>query len=142
MLEVNEFYEWHLLIPADNSKPLRFVKIRLRNHNHLDLDDLYDVLGCSWIETVNCRDRIMLLVDEVGKCYDESKAVNWRASIFYPGSYYGDMIVGDALIGCRDLRMQDHGVIDFDFCELPQDLFERICRVLNVDPKKVLKCAE
>lgn len=138
---MNEFYEWHLLIPADNSKPLRFVKIGVTHGNRFDLNDLRDALGCSWLETVSCPNGIMLLVDEAGKCYDEPKKINIRASIFYPGSYHGEMIVGDALVGHRALRDVGDEVV-YDFCPLTPVLFTSICRLLNMDPKKVLKCAK
>ena len=138
---MSKMYEWHLLIPADDRKPLRFVKIGLTHGNHLNLNDLHDALNCSWIENVACRDGFMLLVDEVGKCYDKPKPVNSRASIFYLGSYYGDVIVGDALIGHRAIRVVDDDPV-FDFCPLTPVLFAGICRLLNEDPKKVLKCAK
>ena len=44
----------------------------------------------------------VLIVDEVGKCKGEwYHLINWRASEFYNGTFYGDPIVGDVVLCAR-----------------------------------------
>ena len=42
---------------------------------------------------------LLMLVDDMGKVSDPPKRINPLASMFYPGTNYGDPIVGDVLLG-------------------------------------------
>lgn len=62
------------------------------------LDKCHELLECECIEVVSINRTDVLIVDESGKLKD--KEVNAIASCFYPGTDYGDPIVGHALL-CR-----------------------------------------
>ena len=62
------------------------------------LDKCYEFLECEFIEVVSINRTDVLIVDDSGKLKD--KEVNAIASCFYPGTVYGDPIVGHALL-CR-----------------------------------------
>lgn len=70
--------------------------LQLEDHDDL-LDQAHLIIGCSGVEFVHCGPFI-ILVDDVG-ALDPPKPVNDVASILYPGSDYGDMIHGVAIIG-------------------------------------------
>ena len=60
---------------------------------------VHEFIDCDIFEIVylsNYGDLVMI-VDESGKLYD--KRVNPLASLLYPGTVYGDYIVGDVLLG-------------------------------------------
>lgn len=79
------------------------------------LEDLYEAIGCDFIEIVRIRNpinghQICMVVDESGKL--KGKRINLRASLLYANGY--DYIAGDAII-C-DEGMTDDGpdLIKFD----------------------------
>ena len=69
--------------------------LQLEDHDDL-LDQAYEIIGCRGVEFVHCGLYIML-VDDVGAICNEP--VNDVASTLYPGSDFGDMIHGVAIIG-------------------------------------------
>ena len=71
--------------------------LQLEDHDDL-LDQAHQIIGCRGVEFVYCGSYIML-VDEVGAICDPPKPVNDVASTLYPGSDFGDMIHGVAIIG-------------------------------------------
>ena len=62
-------------------------------------DSVHKLINCSIYELVHLPGDFYLIIDELGKCYDVPKAVNIKASMLYPGTSYGDCIVGDVLVG-------------------------------------------
>ena len=70
--------------------------LQLEDHDDL-LDQAYEIIGCRGVEFVHCGLHIML-VDDVG-ALDPPKPINDVASALYPGSDFGDMIHGVAIIG-------------------------------------------
>lgn len=68
-------------------------------------ENAYKLVDCESFELVSIREKFYFVVDELGKVRENPKPVNPKASLFYPGSLHGDMIVGDVLIG-------KHGYVD------------------------------
>lgn len=71
--------------------------LQLEDHDDL-LDQAHQIIGCRGVEFVRCGSYIML-IDEVGPVYHPPLPVNGVASTLYPGSDFGDMIHGTAIIG-------------------------------------------
>ena len=61
-------------------------------------DTIQSIIKCEWIECVHLGS-IILMVDELGKLYETPKPINPGCSFIYPGTPYGDPIVGDVVIG-------------------------------------------
>lgn len=73
--------------------------LQLEDHDDL-LDQAYEIIGCRGVDFVYCGLYIMLVDDEGAIC-NPPKPVNDVASTLYPGSDFGDMIHGTAIIGKR-----------------------------------------
>ena len=83
----------YLYVKVDGS--VSRVEIPSSNFNA----EVHKYIDCSIYELVRVPGNYYLIVDENGKMYDEPKPVNIKASMLYPGTPYGDPIVGDVLIG-------------------------------------------
>ena len=81
-----------LLVRADNTCSIL----------EIEQSELFDIIrpiiDCDWIETVHIGS-IILMVDELGKLHPIPKPINPGCSMIYPGTPYGDPIVGDVVIG-------------------------------------------
>ena len=84
--------EEFLVVPVSGSPYV----LQLEDHDDL-LDQAHQIIGCWGVEFVHCG-RYIMLVDDVG-ALDPSKPFNYVASTLYPGSEFGDMIYGVAVIG-------------------------------------------
>ena len=87
--------EKFLFIPVDG--PMQVVEADASNRVSF-FCQVEEMLECDWLEFVHCGE-YFLIVDEVGKICEPPKVVNKRASCLYPGSDFGDMIHGVAIIG-------------------------------------------
>ena len=87
--------EKYILLKVDGS--FEIVEIE----HEILFDTTKNLINCSSVETVSLHllGNIYLLVDELGNCYDESKPMNILASMLYPGTPHGDVIVGDVVVG-------------------------------------------
>ena len=83
----------YLYVKADGS--VSQVDVPHKNFN----DNVHKLIDCSIYELVHVPGDFYLVVDESGKILDVPKPVNIKASMLYPGTPYGDPIVGDVLIG-------------------------------------------
>ena len=90
-------------------------------------DRVHELVGCEYFELVGFKDGFYFVVDELGKCYDEPKPVNKKASLFYTGFIHGDFIVGDVLIG-------KHGYVEGepDIVGLSEDELKHFEKILSV----------
>ena len=86
--------EKYILLSVDGSFDIIDIE-----HDVL-FDTVKSFIDCKYIETVSLvlLGNIYLLVDELGKCYDEPKPMNLLASMLYPGTAHGDVIVGDVVV--------------------------------------------
>lgn len=57
-------------------------------------------IGCDWLEHVTLPYGFCCVVDEVGKLKEPQQPLNPLASLFYPGTKYGDPLVGPVVF-CR-----------------------------------------
>lgn len=57
-------------------------------------DSFRNAIGCDWLEKVTLPYGFNIVVDECGKIKQNPQPLNLLASRFYPGSLYGDPIVG------------------------------------------------
>ena len=103
-------------IPYDVSKPCTVHDIADRTDDSVEasgrvLDDIKKLIGIEWAEivylsTIKSEDPhrdYCFIVDEVGKCKDGwPDRINVRASSYYPGTVYGDPIVGDVVLCARE----------------------------------------
>ena len=96
--------EKYPVIHPDGQIRIGYLPDGLTTHERLHA--WYECLCCSTVEVVHTIiPGLCLLVDECGKCYDESLPINIPASLLYAGTQYGDPIVGYAIlcsIGDRD----------------------------------------
>ena len=72
--------------------------VQPKNGKTYELEELYEMLGCQWIELVYLSDGIMV-IDEEGKL--NGKQYNEKANAIATMDHaicYGDYIVGDALV--------------------------------------------
>lgn len=67
------------------------------------LEGLHKAIGCQWVENVRLPGGICAIVDEVGKIKDPPQPVNPLASKLYPGTAYGDPLVGPVVFARIDL---------------------------------------
>ena len=67
------------------------------------LEGLYEAIGCQWVENVRLLGGFCAIVDEVGKIKDPPQPVNPLASRLYPGTAYGDPLVGPVVFVRIDL---------------------------------------
>lgn len=67
------------------------------------LDAAYAAIGCDFIDIVDTHvNHLVLVIDDCGKCHDGwVDHINVAASYLYPGSSYGDVIVGNAIVCLR-----------------------------------------
>ena len=56
-----------------------------------------NAINCDWLENVTLPYGFNCIVDEVGKVRQMPKPVNPFASLFYPGTMYGDPLVGSVI---------------------------------------------
>lgn len=79
-------------------------------------------IGCDWLENVTLPYGFCCVVDECGKIKTPMQPFNPLASRFYPGTFYGDPLVG-SVVFCRidlvdgehywcPLREQDLAIIE------------------------------
>lgn len=90
--------------------------LQLENHDDL-LDQAHQIIGCRGVEFVHCGP-LYILVDDVGAICNPPKPVNDVASTLYPGSDYGDMIRGVAIIGKQGFYAGEPDVVGLD----PKDM--------------------
>lgn len=57
-------------------------------------------IGCEWLEHVTLPFGFCCVVDECGKIKEDPQPINPLASMFYPGTQYGDPLVG-SVVFCR-----------------------------------------
>lgn len=57
-------------------------------------------IGCDWLENVRLPYGFCCVVDECGKIKEPQQPINSLASRFYPGTMYGDPLVGPVVF-CR-----------------------------------------
>lgn len=57
-------------------------------------DEFRKAIGCDWLENVYLQYGFCIVVDECGKIKQNPQPLNPLASMFYPGTLYGDPIVG------------------------------------------------
>ena len=86
--------------------------------DYFDISDMREKIDATMLEFVRIGAMRIMVVDELGKCYDPPRPVNPRASIFYPGTFYGDPIVGDVLIVGFDGSPDIIGLTDGQIFEL------------------------
>lgn len=67
------------------------------------LDDFYAAIGCDCVEHVRLPFNFGCVVDESGKIKSVPQPVNPYASRLYPGSPYGDPLVGPVIFVRIDL---------------------------------------
>lgn len=88
-----------IILDDENAGQIRLVYV---SKDAADLDRLrawYDALDCTCVEHVQTIfPDLHLLVDESGKMKDPQKPLNTKASRLYPGTFYGDPIVGHAIL--------------------------------------------
>lgn len=91
--------EKYLIIPADPKRSVYFVSFE-RSSDHVFNDTVHREIDCDCYERVQIHANIScsFLVDECGKIKDPPKPFNYRASIFYPGTAFGDPLVGDVFV--------------------------------------------
>ena len=134
-------------IPYDVSKPCTVHEIADRTDDSVEasgsvLDDIKKLIGIEWAEIVALstikgddpyRD-YCFIVDEVGKCKDGwTSRVNPVASCFYPGTVYGDPIVGDVVI-CARQWIDSFGECDLVGLEL-RELYKLMAKFAHIRSK-------
>ena len=81
----------------------------------LDRDNLFSefkkLTDINWVEHVVLSNGLSVLIDVHGKFYDEPLEVNLLASMFYPGTPYGDPIVGPALFCKREWSCEGYDLV-------------------------------
>lgn len=88
-----------IILDDENAGQIRIVYVRRDAADRERLRAWYDSLDCDCVEHVRTMiPGIALLVDESGKMKDPQKPLNSKASRLYPGTFYGDPIVGHAII--------------------------------------------
>ena len=135
-------------IPYDISKPCTVDDIPDRTDDSIEdsgrvLDDIKKLIGIEWAEVVYLstiknqddphRD-YCFIVYEVGKCKDGwPDRINVRASSYYPGTAYGDPIVGDVVLCAREWT-ELFGECDLAGLEL-RELFQFMAHFANMRSK-------
>ena len=104
--------EEFLVVPVSGSPYV----LQLEDDDDL-LDQAYQIIGCRGVEFVRCGNYIML-VDEVGAICNPPKPINDVASTLYPGSDFGDMIHGVAIIGKQGFYAGEPDIVGLD----PKDM--------------------
>lgn len=75
---------------------------------------VHELINCKYYEVVNIKPDYYFIVDELGKVTDPPKAINKKASLFYPGSNFGDPIVGDVIIAKEGYVCGDPDAVGLD----------------------------
>ena len=127
--------EKYLVIPADINRSVYFVPF-VRSSDCAFNDTVHREIDCDCYEHVSIHEILSFsfLVDECGKLKDPAKPINHRASIFYPGTDFGDPLVGDVFV-C------DIGLVDgeSDFIPLSDEKEERLLNAIQVFEKIYFK---
>ena len=87
------------------------------------LDAFCKAIGCEWLEQVTLPYGFCCVVDEVGKIRQDPKPVNPWASMFYPGTWHGDPLVGPVVF----VRI---GLVDGEYDWVP--LIDRDLALINL----------
>ena len=66
----------------------------IRTPHEKILEAFHEAIGCDCLEHVNLPFGFGCVVDESGKIKANPQPLNPYASVFYPGSLYGDPLVG------------------------------------------------
>ena len=123
--------EKYLIIPADLNRSVYFVSFE-RNSDYTFNDTVHREIHCDCYEHVRIHANITcsFLVDVCGKLKDPAKPLNLRASTFYPGSAFGDPLVGDVFV-C------DIGLVDgeSDFIPLSDVKEKRLLDTIKIFDK-------
>lgn len=111
-----EDLEKYLVLYPDGS--MRWI---YTDHKNI-LSAFHEAIGCEWLEHVSLPYRFGCVVNECGKIKDPAQRINPLASRMYPGTEYGDPLVGPVVfvrIGLVDgepdwvpLRDQDLQIIE------------------------------
>lgn len=117
----------YLFIPADEQVPCQYVTLDRRELN----EQIHRLLNCEIFECVYLADDVMLIVDESGNIISPPKSINLRASVFYPGFFNSDPIVGDVLVACEGFYDGEPDIVP-----LSQDLIEFFDQWLDPLPVK------
>lgn len=80
-------------------------------------------ISCDWLEHVTLPYGFCCVVDEVGKIRQDPQPVNPWASMFYPGTWNGDPLVGSVVF----VRI---GLVDGEYDWVP--LIERDLAMINL----------
>ncbi len=92
----------YILIKIDGTVQLVDVP-KVREASYGEINSRFKALiDCEWLEFVYLNNRLVLIVDELGKLYNPPKEINIKASALYNGTMFGDPIVGDALLAAFD----------------------------------------
>ena len=75
---------------------------------------VHELLNCTYYELVSIKGGYYFIVDELGKVCKPPKEINRKASLFYPGTNYGDPIVGTVLIGKHGYVNGEPDAVGFD----------------------------
>ena len=90
----------YIFIPADLNIPCTFIDVDADDGSDPEInrfnEHIYKLISADCYEPVYIFSDLIMLVDECGKF--TGKPINIRASQFYPGTQYGDPIVGDVVI--------------------------------------------
>lgn len=99
-----------IILDDDNQGQIRIIRTDAKDRDLLQV--WYDSLECTCIEHVRTMiPGIHLIVDESGKMSDPPKPLNTRASRLYAGSWYGDPIVGHAIICAIGMRNGEPDIV-------------------------------
>lgn len=106
----------YIFIPADPKVPCSFIDVNADDSSDPEVnrfnEHVHELISADCYEAVYVLSDLIMLVDESGKL--TGKPINPRASQFYPGTPYGDPIVGDVVfcsIKWIDTIMPDGEVI-------------------------------
>lgn len=104
--------KYPIILDDENAGQIRIVYVP-RDASDLErVHAWYDSLECDCVEHVRTIfPDIFLLVDESGKVTEPPKAINSKASRLYPGTFYGDPIVGHAILCSVGLRDGDSDIV-------------------------------
>ena len=100
-------------------------------------DDVHELLNCRYYELVHLPGNFYMVVDELGKCYEEPLPVNMLASMLYPGTPHGDPIVGHVLIGKLGYVNGESDMVGLSESELNyfEEYFKIVENVLKYAPE-------
>lgn len=120
-------------IPYDISIPVSVHNLDVDLSSYSALQEMKQLIGIDMAEIVRIKFPIRYsnplydtcyIVDEVGKLKDGWEfRINYRASSFYPGSFYGDPIVGNVVV-CARSWTSSFGECDLD--DFPEDYLNNI----------------